>query len=1055
MIYIQQNGINKWKVNDFTFIASHMDIRKINMTVKHPSKFIGEDVPDIANFADCYIIYDNERYDIASIKPTGSKDNTSLDYTYELTFKGAEEQLTRRKVRDLALVEVDNYVSQGTNFSVFASLTQFKELIEKNLKYYFGSEWDIVVLSTSTDSVRVDVSNTTLFELLAKTYEYFGLRWKVEGKTITIGYEPEQIEHIFDYGKEGGLVKITRTGQDASIVNRLTGGGGTRNLPQNYFTDRYSDFAPDPNPISDKANIRNLMPKVFRDSVIAGSVPYIDYVEDVDLIALNGVREDALAPNEDIYPSIAGVEVAGVGRIDEIIGSTIPVANKPDDENYSPTFDIWVKDIGFDLADEKYTATQDAKISFTTGALAGYEFTILSKGKRTEGGTVKDKEVFADTTKSDKGVNSAYRITLIKSDEELEAGKYMMPNTSLYPVAGDAFVIYDIEMPHVYVKYAEERLQRWLEAQLEELKVEKPTYAIEPMDSFFAEPIVEYDGKTIQSKLKAGNKIYIQNSKLTDVKEELHINQITIQYGGLLPKYTFTVTDKVQVNGSAVGRLQSQLDAVVSRQLLTEKEIEAILSGFSTKFLSKVKPDTAQQFMQFLRGVLIENGLTVGGLTKLESAYFGDYTHKLEGGVIDSAGNAELESLALRSFLEVPSIRYNELEYIGEEIIIGAGAVLKGVEHLGDDRYRLTLKLEDGQFNPFRPSDLLKGIYNMDEDGNFTGFGTTYVSVSSIDGHEMIVVLADKSDVIGNSNMPPRKFMHLARIGNFIDTDRQSYISLSAKDRAITQYGGVNAFAKKNKQGKNVRAGVVTTQWGRAEGLEFIENFENLPITKDSDVLYTDTLLYNKQIKVDYKGIVIKEYKDRGQWFEGMECQVTETTIDEVWHEAEKFRLIDRPIENDPFTTIEKPTRESEDWMLILSFKEEIDGSRGSVTFFAKPAKYKKGDRWILTEDIQLLNNYYLKGQILEATYATNSDSDWRLMLIEGDEEATEGINLIRNYDFREGLVHWGAIEGSIVELEDELPTEFYTPSINVIGDEYGYEYAITSENDELIIFDE
>ena len=54
------------------------------------------------------------------------------------------------------------------------------------------------------------------------------------------------------------------------------------------------------------------------------------------------------------------------------------------------------------------------KYPFTTGALAGYEFTILSKGKRTEGSTVKDKEVFADTTKSDKGVNSAYRITLIK-----------------------------------------------------------------------------------------------------------------------------------------------------------------------------------------------------------------------------------------------------------------------------------------------------------------------------------------------------------------------------------------------------------------------------------------------------------------------------------------------------------------------------------------------------------------------------------------------------------------------------------------------------------------
>lgn len=76
-------------------------------------------------------------------------------------------------------------------------------------------------------------------------------------------------------------------------------------------------------------------------------------------------------------------------------------------------------------------------------------------------------------------------------------------------------------------------------------------------------------------------------------------------------------------------------------------------------------------------------------------------------------------------------------------------------------------------------------------------------------------------------------------------------------------------------------------------------------------------------------------------------------------------------------------------------------------------------------------------------------------MLIEGDEEATEGINLIRNYTFKEGNKHWGSIEGSIVELNDTLPTDYYIPSINVLGDEYGYEYAITTENDELIIFDE
>ena len=358
------------------------------------------------------------------------------------------------------------------------------------------------------------------------------------------------------------------------------------------------------------------------------------------------------------------------------------------------------------------------------------------------------------------------------------------------------------------------------------------------------------------------------------------------------------------------------------------KAISEAFSGVDfTSYLSKVKNDVAEGFIKFMNGISVKKLAVFHGGIEVGQFVSGMFAGK--GARIDSAGNAELESMVLRSFLEVPTIRYNELEYIGEEIIIGAGAVLKGVEHLGDDRYRLTLKLEDGQFNPFRPSDLLKGIYNMDEDGNFTGLGTTYVSVSSIDEHdehEMIVILADESDVVGDTNMPPRKFMHLARIGNFTDTDRQSYISLSAKDRAITQYGGVNAFAKKNKQGLNVRAGAVTTQWGRAEGLEFIENFENLPITKDSDVLYTDTLLYNKQIKVDYEGIVIKEYIDRGQWIEGMECQITETTIDEVWHEAEKFRLIDRPIVDDPFVTTEKPTRESADWMLILSIKDDIGG---------------------------------------------------------------------------------------------------------------------------------
>lgn len=151
-----------------------------------------------------------------------------------------------------------------------------------------------------------------------------------------------------------------------------------------------------------------------------------------------------------------------------------------------------------------------------------------------------------------------------------------------------------------------------------------------------------------------------------------------------------------------------------------------------------------------------------------------------------------------------------------------------------------------------------------------------------------------------------------------------------------------------------------------------------------------------------------------------------------------------------------------------LSIKDDIEegveGGRGSITFFSKPSKYKKGDRWILTEDVRLLDNFYKKGQALEAVYATGSDSDWRLLIF---AEETDGVNLIRNYNFKEQsrlvgktskttIPNWNNTpKEAIVMLEDEIPTKYYNTSINVIGDEYGANYVITSENDEVIILDE
>lgn len=127
-------------------------------------------------------------------------------------------------------------------------------------------------------------------------------------------------------------------------------------------------------------------------------------------------------------------------------------------------------------------------------------------------------------------------------------------------------------------------------------------------------------------------------------------------------------------------------------------------------------------------------------------------------------------------------------------------------------------------------------------------------------------------------------------------------------------------------------------------------------------------------------------------------------------------------------------------------------------TFFAKPSSYVKGDTWFLLEDTVVGDIPYKKGTMLKAVYETGTEYDWRLVFEEDKTTTTDGVNLIRNYDLRYNFSLWGD-NGESLDLTqeeyDSLPKEFYTREINVIGDEYGFNMAITSENNELIILNE
>lgn len=461
---------------------------------------------------------------------------------------------------------------------------------------------------------------------------------------------------------------------------------------------------------------------------------------------------------------------------------------------------------------------------------------------------------------------------------------------------------------------------------------------------------------------------------------------------------------------------------ILQQVLLYLADYSANKSELMSLFLSKLNDDTAQ-----------------GMITLMGGGRFGNYVPGMFNGTgaqIDEFGRGELESLAVRSFLEVPELRYNRLTLIGEEIAVGAGGIVEKVITLLDPtQFILIMKLEDGELIPFQAHDIVKGIFKQIIGPDLKGIRTSWFRVIDVDQaeHTMLIVLGNDVAVPAGINFPPQPSMNIARVGNFINKTRQSSIFLSAKDGNIIMLDGVD----------NYMAGIRSFQLGRLAGLEQIIDLTKLTqLDPNASYLYAKGILVEQIIKVDYKGIPQKEIRDRGDWSLDVAMgddpyRYTEILQDAVWMPDGRYVcIVDK--------TQQKPHKLATDWVQSVTIYSE-DYTKQSTTFFARPSVYKKGDVWILEADIMLEGMQYFKGEILHAVYETGTDIDWRRVHLGDETKTTDGINLVRNYDFRYGLTHWGGV-GELGELEpsEELPTEFYDPVIPVIGDEYGYGLALT-----------
>lgn len=245
-----------------TAALADMGERTITATVK----IDGDVTPDFSR--EWAVEYRGEKYIMPLRKPAGAKENTSTSATVELTFRHwAEYQLKRWLFFTVQTVDSSTAVADQYEASVSLHLGDFCTLLGQVLEYYYGDTITVDLnpaWNYDNEPTTVGISHSYIWDVLTQLWELYAVRWQIEPNgdsghyKIKVGYDAGTLDHIFEYGYEGGLQKVERQMQSEEIRNMLLGRGGEQNLPLRYFKDVDADnaaFRADPDWVPELANV--------------------------------------------------------------------------------------------------------------------------------------------------------------------------------------------------------------------------------------------------------------------------------------------------------------------------------------------------------------------------------------------------------------------------------------------------------------------------------------------------------------------------------------------------------------------------------------------------------------------------------------------------------------------------------------------------------------------------------------------------------------------------------------------------------------------------------
>lgn len=758
IIYDKTGEIERCTIKELEYNGSFMGERTVTCSFES-SSVINFAIGDHITYRgeEFYLDYDPSQTKSASF---GSALNA---FKYDLIFRTIDIELQNCQLLDYVPYGNDYHYQPSPSFSFVGTAKTLAERIQANMNRDYPG-WEIEVYDgVETEDAEIEIDNVSCWNALVMINKEFGLNFFISKRNVKIGYPEESLDHTFYYGKNNGLYQIERdVNADEVVVTRLYAYGGERNIPDDY-NKRDSDF-------SGKKNL--MLPGYLETGK--------SYIESKNLPAY-GIREYTMV-FEDIYPSIAGVELPDIGRIDELVAAE-QITKETETKG---TFKITIKNIGFNIKD--YLTTETAIISMKSGSLIGYEFEIV------------------DVVQLESG---NYDITLNKSTRD----DFQVPNAGQNLSAGDRFVILNIKMPEKYVEYAEDRLLKAATSYLAEHDHVIYTYNIGVDEIYMAR------NGNLHDLIREGMKLPLYDVDFgTDYS--IIIQSLSIREGESIPTYDISLSDKPIA--STIDKIWDAIDNV--RNEGSTSTGGSIIGGgaspeeLNKKYLRKDVNDTAKGSIHFEREIgssifidgwegkgweiqstgaaildslRVRSDIYVGGNTG-SPTFASGFTGW--GWQIDTpTATGEMDNLFIRKTFTAYEIVYSQTYGLGGSQIVSDINKIARVEVMSD-RYRCYMDDMDGL--------MLMNLRKGDGVRIQTRTGTT--SIKYLFGR-CIGVDSDYFDIaiplIEGTGQPEAGDFAL-RWGNNEDTDRQGLIYLTTADSGapfIDVYDGITDASTEGK----------------------------------------------------------------------------------------------------------------------------------------------------------------------------------------------------------------------------------------------------------------